>query len=269
MTNTVPLKNICVLGNIGSGKSTLTRFLASAIPNSIAIPEVFDTNPFLARYAVDPPRWAFTNAVRYFYDYARVFHELTEGHTYAHHFIDAGGTTNRYIYGRYLLNEMLVTPEENAFYETLTGVFQAVFAYPEPDGYIFLNATPQVCFERMKARGWKYQTENMGLDYLVGLERYFRELRDSLFNRRVPLLELDSGTLDFTKERGRTDTLARIEPFRLANEVRTAAAAALRRQAAGGTVRRASRARLCLSHGRRCHRHDDGDGECRANHARL
>lgn len=212
MTTPVPLKNVCVLGNIGSGKSTLTNLLASAIPNSVAIPEVFDQNPFLALYVADPPRWAFTNAVRYYYDYARVYRELNTRHTYAYCFIDAGGSTNRHIYGRYLFEEKVLTPEENAFYEALCVVIERYFAYPEPDAFIYVKASPQTCFGRMVERGWEYQTKHIMLDYLTALQTYFEAYRDTLRAQNVPLLELDSKALDF-RGGGQKETLARVEQF--------------------------------------------------------
>src|SRR4051794_18258416 len=119
MKNRQALCNICIIGNIGSGKSTLARFLGTAIPRSLYIPENFQSNPFLPLYVADPPRWAFTNAVRYFYDYARDYYDLTVGRDLDHCFIDAGGATNRHVYGRYLVEEKVMTPEEYAFYETL------------------------------------------------------------------------------------------------------------------------------------------------------
>jgi deoxyadenosine/deoxycytidine kinase len=206
-------KNICIVGNIGSGKSTLTRLHARAIPDSVAVPEEFADNPFLAPFVKTPRRWAFTNAVRYYYDYARVYAERTAGHPYAHCFIDAGGATNREVYGRYLEREKIMTREESAFYWTLCDLIQTAFEYPEPDAFIFVRCKPEQCFARMTRRGWKYQTQNIRLRYLVTLERYFLNFRDRLKAGRVPLLELDSGELDFTTRAGRARAVALVRAF--------------------------------------------------------
>lgn len=202
MSSTKPFHNICIIGNIGSGKSTLAALLARVIPDSVLIPEAFDQNPFLSRYVADPPRWAFTNAVRYFYDYARVYREINTGQSFTHCFIDAGGSTNRHIYGRYLFEEQVLTAEEHAFYETLCGLIEQHFAYPEPDAFIYVRASPQTCYGRMLKRGWGYQTEHIMPDYLMGLQTYFEAYRDRLRAQSVPLLELDSETLDFTTPEG-------------------------------------------------------------------
>lgn len=213
MSSTKPFYNICIIGNIGSGKSTLAQVLVQAIPDSVLIPEVFDQNPFLSRYVADPPRWAFANAVRYFYDYARVYREINTGRTYTHCFIDAGGSTNRHIYGRYLFEEKVLTPEENAFYETLCGLIERYFEYPEPDAFIYVRASPQTCFGRMLERGWDYQTKHIMLDYLTVLQTYFDAYRDTLRAQNVPLLELDSVALNFTTVEGIAEVAAAVQEF--------------------------------------------------------
>lgn len=208
-----PPVTICIIGNIGSGKSTLTEFLAAAVPKSVAVPEQFDDNPFLALYVANPPRWGFTNAVRYFYDYARLYRDVTAGREFEHCFIDAGGATNRYIYGRYLVQEGIVTPEEDAFHQLLCDLIANTFGYPDPDAYIFVHAAPEACFERMKARGWKYQTEHIALTYLQNIQKYFAALREQVQAQHIPLLDLDSAALNFTTPDGKIETLRRVLTF--------------------------------------------------------
>lgn len=207
------LTNICIIGNIGSGKSTLTKFLGAAVPNSIAVLENFDDNPFLPLYVADPPRWGFANAVRYFYDYVRMYQETVMGRVFEHYFIDAGGATNRGVYGRYLANERIITPEESAFHEMLCDIITRAYAYPEPDAYIFIHCAPETCFERMKKRGWAYQTENIALAYIAILEKYIREYQAILEQQGLPVLELDSDGLDFMSEDGQAEVLERVRAF--------------------------------------------------------
>ena len=210
------LRDICVVGNIASGKSTLTELLAQAIPSSVAVPEDFTQNPFLESSLNDPPRWAFTNAVRYFYDYARVYQTMTQGQTYAHHFIDAGAATNRFIYGRYMFDQGWVTPAEYELYEILCDVITRVYAYPDPDAYIFLDVTPQVCFQRMQARmtskSWQYQRP-ISPDYLAKLTAYFDRFRAELETQRVPVLVLKRDTDDLMTPEGNAAIVAQVRAF--------------------------------------------------------
>lgn len=213
MTQSNLVHNICIIGNIGSGKSTLTDLLGNAIPNSVIVPEEFAQNPFLNLYVENPTRWAFTNAVNYYYDYARLYHEKTTGLTPEHVFIDAGGATNRHVYAPYLVQENIMTPEENALYETLCALIQAHFAYPEPDAYIFLESSPEKCFERMRERGWTYQTRNLQLDYLVIIQRYLDAFQASVRQQGIPCLVLARDEFDFKSDEGQSETSAHIRPF--------------------------------------------------------
>lgn len=216
MTQQNPIRNVCIVGNIASGKSTLARFLAVEIPDSIAVPESFEENPFLEWNFQDPRRWAFTNAVRYFYDYVRVFHETTIRSSYAHYFIDAGTPTNRYIYGRHMLAEGIVTQAEFDLYETLCGVIERAFGYTPPDAYIFVETSPETCFERMSARArhqaWAYQ-QPITLDYLRSLVHYFHMLRADLQSQNVPLLVLQNESDDFSSPAKRAVIVETIRAF--------------------------------------------------------
>lgn len=206
-------RTICIVGNIATGKSTLVTLLADSVANSVAIPESFEENPFLQLYMRDKPRWAFTNAVRYLYDYVRVYRNLTSGHAYDYQFIDAGVPTNRQVYGKYLADRGILTPAENDFYNVLGDVLTRAYAYPEPDAYIFVEASPDTCFRRMQERGWNYQTENVGMDYLLALDDYFRAFRDMLQTQESPLFVLDTDRIDLETEDGKREAVERIRGF--------------------------------------------------------
>lgn len=213
MTYTNTIRNICIIGNIASGKSTLAHLLGNTIPNSVTVPEDFAQNPFLPLYLKKRSRWAFTNAVRYYYDYARVYREKTVDRPLDYAFIDAGGATNRFIYGRYLLLEKIMTPREYAFYNQLCELIQAEFAYPDPTAFIFLESAPEKCFERMNKRGRKSQTTTLRLSYLVTIDHYIHMFKTSLRHRHVRQLTLRRDELNFKSADGQQETLALIRPF--------------------------------------------------------
>jgi hypothetical protein len=65
----------------------------------------------------------------------------------------------------------------------------------------------------MQARGWAYQTEHLGLEFLANLVKYFSAFTQGLRERRVPLLELDSEVLDFRATAGRAEALRQVQEF--------------------------------------------------------
>ncbi len=216
MTSQNHFRNVCIVGNIASGKSTLTRLAADAIPRSVAVLESFERNPFLEWNFQNPTRWAFTNAVRYFYDYVRVWHEQTANGAFAHHFIDAGAPTNRYVYGKHMRAEGIVTAAEYDFYEILCDVIERAFAYTPPDAYIFVETAPELCFERMTARArhkaWAYQ-QPISLAYLRGLVPYFQAFRETLRAQAVPLLVVSNDADDFHDPLKRAAVIQTIKTF--------------------------------------------------------
>lgn len=61
---------IAVVGNIGVGKTGLTRVLANALNASPLVEDVFE-NPFFGRYYQDPVKWAFSSQVAFAADSLR------------------------------------------------------------------------------------------------------------------------------------------------------------------------------------------------------
>src|SRR5579859_268666 len=156
---------ICVTGNIASGKSTLAQVLGTRIPDSCCVPEPHDQNPFLALYLRDQQRWGFTAQLRYFHDYVRAFEEARTHAAPRYFFVDTGLWTNRLVYVKYLYDEHLMTADEYDFYQGLSNRIQQGSAIAEPRAYIFVHAEPQTCWQRMKRRGWSYQTNAVEMTY--------------------------------------------------------------------------------------------------------
>ncbi len=205
--------NLCITGNIASGKTTFARMLTERYPDSCCVPEPYDRNPFLPLYLQDQRRWGFTAQLRYFWDYVQIFNQVTEGKRYRYHFIDAGIWTNRMVYGRYLYGEGIMSPDEYAFYETLCDTIQAVHHYPEPNAFVFLSAPEQICWERMRRRGWAYQVSAVELDYIGSLARYVEKMKQDIAARNIPILEISSGELDYTTSEGQAEALRRVQRF--------------------------------------------------------
>jgi deoxyadenosine/deoxycytidine kinase len=212
------VRNIFITGNIGSGKSTLMQLAAANIANACAIPEPYEANPFLPLYLQDQKRWAFTSTLHYFHDYVRIFAETTAGKNYRFHFIDAGMWTNSLVYAEYTYREQRMTAEEYAFYQTLCGVIEEAYNNPEPDGFIFVNASPQTCWERMHRRGWAYQTSTIQLSYIETLHTYFEAMKRTIASKGFPLLEVSSEAIDYSQGSGEREVLALVERFLQINQ---------------------------------------------------
>lgn len=204
---------ICVTGNIASGKTTIARLLGEFYPDACFIPEPHDQNPFLPNYLRDQRRWGFTAQLRYFCDYVRVFEETTARYPNCCCFVDAGIWTNRLVYGQYLFDEHIITPDEYDFYQLLCDKIQHAASIGDPDGCIFVQAAPQTCWARMNRRGWDYQVGAVSLSYIETLQRYFEQMKTVLAARAIPILDISSETLDYTTDSGRQACLSLVQRF--------------------------------------------------------
>ncbi len=205
--------NIYITGNVASGKSTLSRLASEHLSNGCLVSEPHEANPFLPLYLQDQQRWGFTSTVHYYWDYVRRYAEATANTRCTYYFVDAGTWTNRLVYTEYLYRERFISQDEYTFYQTLCGLIEKAYNHPPADGFIFVNTSPQTCWERMHRRGWTYQTSTIQLPYLETLHRYFEGMKRAVAAQNLPILELDSEQINFTRPEGQQEALGRIERF--------------------------------------------------------
>jgi deoxyadenosine/deoxycytidine kinase len=204
---------ICMTGNIASGKTTCAKLLAERFANACYVSEPHLENPFLPLYLKDKPRWGFTAQLRYFRDYALFFHEATSQHTYDYHFVDAGIWTNRMVYVAYLRRENILTEDEFTFYQEMCQTIQQAYSVPDANAFIFVNASPQTCWDRMHQRGWQYQVSAVDLPYVEALDRMLSTMKQTVAVSGVPVLELSSEALDFANAADQSEVLSRVQRF--------------------------------------------------------
>jgi deoxyadenosine/deoxycytidine kinase len=207
------ISTICVTGNIASGKTTCAELLAARFPNACYVPEPHLANPFLPLYLKDKARWGFTAQLRYFRDYALMYYQAASQGNYDYHFVDAGIWTNRMVYVAYLRQEQILTEDEYAFYQELCGTIQQAQSIPEPTAFIFVDAAPQLCWDRMNRRGWGYQVGAVDLPYIEALDTMLRTMKQTIAASGIPVLELSSEAIDFTTQSGQEEALDRVQRF--------------------------------------------------------
>jgi deoxyadenosine/deoxycytidine kinase len=205
--------NIHITGNIASGKSTLGRLASERIQNACFVSEPYESNPFLPLYLKDQRRWGFTSTVHYFWDYVRHYADSTANTSCGYIFVDAGAWTNRLIYGEYLYHERIITADEYTFYKSLCDLIERAYHHPQPDGFVFVNASPQICWERMHQRGWTYQTTAIQLAYIEKLDHYFELMKQDVAGKTIPILDMSSEDIDFTSPKGQQEALDKLERF--------------------------------------------------------
>ncbi len=182
-------KHIAVAGNIGSGKTTLTRLLAEHyqwVPHY----ENNDHNPYLVDFYNDMPRWSFHIQIYFLNSRLKQLLAIRDGKD----------TTiqDRTIYedacifapNLYEMGGMSKRDFEN--YSSLFQTLQPLIS--PPDLLIYLRASIPALVDQIQIRGREYE-ENLRLDYLKRLNGFYNRWFEGY--DLGPSLVIDVDELDF------------------------------------------------------------------------
>lgn len=159
--------HIAIAGNIGSGKTTLTRLLAKHFKWEAHYEDV-DTNPYLNSFYEDMQRWSFNLQIYFLNSRFRQILQIREGEKTVVQ--DRTIYEDAYIFAPNLhyMNLMTTRDFENyiSLFELMSSLVQA------PDLLIYLRASVPTLVNQIQKRGRDYE-EAIRLDYLKRLnERY-------------------------------------------------------------------------------------------------
>ena len=180
--------HIGVAGNIGSGKTTLTRMLAEHYGWTPQYESV-TYNPYLEDYYKDISRWSY-NLETYFL--AQRFKDLLEI-AKSDEVIIQDRTILEGVYIFVANNKALGNLSERDF-DTYMQLFDLMMSMVRlPDLLIYLKSSVPHLVSQIQKRGRDYE-QGISLEYLSGLnERY----ESWIASYKGPLLVLDADTLDF------------------------------------------------------------------------
>ena len=180
--------HIGIAGNIGSGKTTLTRLLAAHYGWTPKY-ECVTYNPYLEDYYKDIPRWSY-NLETYFL--AMRFKDVLE----------IGRSEGVVIQDRTILEGVHIFVRNNLEmgnlsqrdYDTYMLLFEMMMSMVKlPDLLIYLRAGVPHLVSQIQKRGRDYE-QSMSLEYLEGLNRKYEDWIASYKGR---LLVIDADNLDF------------------------------------------------------------------------
>ncbi len=159
--------HIAVAGNIGAGKTTLTRLLAKHFGWE-ANYEDLETNPYLHSFYEDMQRWSF-NLQIYFLNsrFRQIIKIRQSGKTVIQ---DRTIYEDAYIFAPNLHEMNLMTTRD---FENYSSVFELMSSFIKaPDLLIYLRSSVSNLVEQIQKRGREYEA-SIRIDYLKKLnERY-------------------------------------------------------------------------------------------------
>ncbi|MBI3536374.1 MAG: deoxynucleoside kinase [Chloroflexi bacterium] len=179
---------IVIEGVIGVGKTTLARALQTEFAAEILL-EVFEENPFLARFYKDRKRFGFQT---------QIFFLLSRYHQ-QHQAIPAA-LARKNLISDYTFDKDHIFAQLNIEGDELTmyGQVHSILAgkLVQPDLVVYLRASTETLMQRIALRDRTYERE-MERDYIAALGRAY----DDYFARyrTAPVLTIESDALDFVR----------------------------------------------------------------------
>lgn len=185
------IKHIAIAGNIGAGKTTLTKMLAKHFKWEPHFEDV-DHNPYLADFYVDMHRWSFNLQVYFLNSRLQQLLEIRKG---AETVIqDRTIYEDAFIFAPNLHDMGLMTQRDFDNYAKFFSTIQQMVS--APDLLIYLKAGIPKLVDQIQKRGRDYE-ENIRLDYLKRLNTYYDKWIANY--KDGPLLVVEVDNMDFAE----------------------------------------------------------------------
>lgn len=185
--------HIAVAGNIGSGKTTLTRMLARHYGWEPRF-EAVNYNPYLEDFYSDIKRWSFPLEV---YFLKERFKDILEINKSNHAIIqDRSIFEGVYVF---VANNYAQGNLSKRDYETFMELFEQMMdMVKEPDLMIYLRASIPHLVSNIQKRGREYE-QSIQIDYLKGLNQRYEDFIYNRYKGKVLVIDVDG--MDFLNRR--------------------------------------------------------------------
>ena len=181
--------HIAIAGNIGSGKTTLTRMLSNYygwVPRY----ESVDFNPYLDDYYKDIPRWSFAMEVYFLKERFKDLIAISQSKETLVQ--DRSSFEGVYVF---TANNRAMGNLTDRDYDTYMELFSHMLTLVRmPDLMIYLRSSITHLVENIQKRGREYE-QTMQIEYLQNLNERYEDFIFKHYKGRV--LVLDADTMDF------------------------------------------------------------------------
>lgn len=190
---------VVVAGNIGSGKTTLTKKLSEKLGWKPHFESVQD-NPYLADFYEDMQRWSFPLQV-YFLNHRFNTHKLIENSN-SSSIQDRSIYEDANIFAKSLFEQGDLDERD---YENYCRLYESMIQYLSPPTLmVFLKRSVPKLQERIKMRGRDYE-QAIPVDYLTKLNQYYNDWYENYDLGKSLIVDTDD--LDFLENEEHFDKL--------------------------------------------------------------
>ena len=184
---------IAIAGNIGSGKTTLTRMLTERYDATAYLEEV--DNPYIGDFYEDMNRWAFNLQIRFLGSRIQQTMDMLAAGRERMIFQDRTIYEDAHIFADNLHEMGLMSSRD---IETYMKIFRLVTTLiPKPDLLIYLRASVPTLISQIRKRGREYEM-NIDEQYLNRLNIKYNNWIDTIYDG--PMLVVDKDREDFVDD---------------------------------------------------------------------
>ena len=178
--------HIAIAGNIGSGKTTLTKLLAKHFKWEAHFEDV-DTNPYLHSFYEDMQRWSFNLQVFFLNSRFRQVVDIKKGKKTV--IQDRTIYEDAYIFAPNLHSMGLMNTRD---FDNYASLFELMSSFIEPpDLLIYLKASVPTLVQQIQQRGREYEN-SIRLDYLKSLNERYEKWIDSYEAGKLLVIDVDN-----------------------------------------------------------------------------
>ncbi|UXP31254.1 deoxynucleoside kinase [Reichenbachiella agarivorans] len=161
------IKHIAIAGNIGAGKTTLTKMLAKHYGWEVELEEV-DNNPYLEDFYKDMARWSFHLQIYFLNSRFGQVHQIAKKDRPV--IQDRTIYEDAYIFAKSLYDQGYFSPRD---YENYLALFKSMIKYVKPpDLLIYLRCDIDHLVRNIEKRGREYE-KTIRIDYLRELKEHY------------------------------------------------------------------------------------------------
>lgn len=188
------IKHVAIAGNIGAGKTTLTKILAKHFnwaPNY----EDVENNPYLDDFYKDMQRWSFNLQVFFLNSRLKQLVDISNGDQTVIQDRTIYEDANIFAPNLHEMGLMAKRDYENYrnFFKTLTTMVSP------PDLLIYLKGSVPTLVGQIQKRGREYE-ENIRLDYLKRLNEHYNSWIDNYKDGNLLIIDIDKINFAENKE---------------------------------------------------------------------
>ncbi|QDG51465.1 deoxynucleoside kinase [Persicimonas caeni] len=180
---------IVIEGPIGVGKTTLVNLLAERYRANTVL-EIFEENPFLAKFYGDRDAYAFQTEMFF------LLSRYKQQEQFSQRDLFSTLSVSDYLFVKCrLFASLTLSDHELSLYDRMYNILTE--QVPTPDVVVHLHAPLEILHERINKRGRSYE-QDMDLEYLDRLRglyhNFFAHYEDT------PLVEVDTADVHFAEE---------------------------------------------------------------------